>query len=153
MRKSQSTGSAATGGVLGAPMENSTEPPTGWPSVEITRQLSTWVPDFSFCGLSMVTVWSLRRKEVSATDVPSGRTRVSTSGDTGSLKVSENCPGPCANTAPSTGSALISAACANARPGRPIATSSAKTARSPMTSRPARLSDMHIVLPKNAVLM
>src|SRR5436190_4193 len=30
--------------VDGAPTEKSTEPPIGWPSDEITRQLSTWVP-------------------------------------------------------------------------------------------------------------
>src|SRR5262245_36327278 len=100
------------GPALGAPTENTTEPPTGWPSSETTRQLSTCVPCAS-AGSAMVRR-SARPGLSSSFVVPSGATSRSTSGATGSLKVSVSWRGAAATIAPSAGSLPSNDACAHA---------------------------------------
>src|SRR3954469_10772523 len=98
--------------MLGAPIENSREPPTGCPSDEITRQLSTYVPRCRSAGAVTVTV----TVSFSATtapgsiDAPSGPMRRITSGETGSLNVKLSTAGATGTTAPSAGDAFTSEA-------------------------------------------
>src|SRR5205823_14178142 len=105
---------APAGRVLGAPIEKITEPPTGCPSAEITRQLSTCVPRAKLCGTFIVTVWFSASAGPSGIGAPSGPMRCITSGDTGSLKVKLTEAGARGMTAPSAGDALSNEACAQA---------------------------------------
>ena len=108
-------GSAPGAGVaLASPTENTSEPPTGWPSAEITRQLSTWVPRRSVGGVTVTVVFSAVAAGVVV--VPSGAISRITSGVTGSLKISRSAAGGSATSAPSAGSARTSDACAKAAP-------------------------------------
>ena len=102
----------AAGPWLGAPIENNTAPPTGWPSAEITRQLSTLVPCRSSGGVSVTVVFSALTVGVIA--APSGPISRMTSGVTGSLKSNRSVAGESASTAPSAGSDASSEACAHA---------------------------------------
>src|SRR5262245_62456922 len=86
------TGNApGTGVALASPTENTSEPPTGWPSAEVTRQLSTWVPRWSALGFTVTVVFSAVAGGVVA--VPSGAISRITSGVTGSLKVRRSAAG------------------------------------------------------------
>src|SRR5262249_9610965 len=122
MRTAPSAGAPAGRCALGAPIENTSDPPTGWPSAEITRQLSTWLPrEMPGRMLALTVVFSLPTGP-SATGAPSapgsrcGPRRRRTSGATGALNVSIKAAGGAAITAPSAGSARMSAACARASP-------------------------------------
>ena len=98
----------ATGCALASPTENTSEPPTGCPSAEITRQLSTWVPRRSAGGLTVTVVFSDAAATVATT--PSGAISRITSGVTGSLKINRSDAGGSASNAPSAGSARTSEA-------------------------------------------
>src|SRR5437667_3901614 len=111
---SPSTSAVVAGRALGVPIEKIRAPATGWPSAEITRQLSTCVPRLKFCGRLTATFASSATTAPSATGSPSGPMRRTTSGDTGSLNVKISAAGARASTAPSAGSAFSSEACAQA---------------------------------------
>src|SRR5262249_37069791 len=127
---------AGAGGALGAPIENITAPPTGWPSAEITRKLSTWVPRRSAAGAGIVTVSFSAARAGSAMPSPSGPISRSASGDTGSLKRSRSAAGAAGTTAPSAGSAFTSEAWARASPT--CATSSSSSASAATTNAAGR---------------
>ena len=100
--------------MLDAPIENMIAPPTGWPSAEITRQLSTCVPAARPGGTGMTTVAFSAPTSRRAIGSPLGPMRRITSGETGSLKVSFSADGGDGIIAPSGGSAFTSDACARA---------------------------------------
>ena len=58
------------GCALGSPIENTSEPPTGWPSAEITRQLSTCVPRRRRGGVTMTVVFSAVDRRARSTSPP-----------------------------------------------------------------------------------
>src|SRR5262245_16658168 len=89
-------------------------PPTGCPSAEITRQLSTCVPRLRFGGAATVTVAFSAATAGVAIGSPSGPMRRIRSGETGSLKVRVSAGGAAGSTAPSAGAALTSEAWARA---------------------------------------
>src|SRR5262245_45907315 len=97
---------------LGAPIENTNEPPTGCPSAETTRQLSTWLPRRSCCGVTVITLFSAAA--AGTTTSPLGPISRITSTETGSLKVSFRTLGASETIAPSAGSVRTSDACAKA---------------------------------------
>ena len=124
--------------VLGAPIENISEPPTGCPSAEITRQLSTCVPRCKLCGGVMVTVASWATTADGAIGSPSGPISRITSGATGSLNVKVSAAGASGTTAPSAGVALTSEACARACDASATTISSA-VKKAATQARPRRL--------------
>ena len=73
----------------GAPIEKTTDPPTGWPSRETTRQLNTCVP-FGKPGGASTTRAALRLAGFCSVILPLAVTSRTTSGATGSLNVSVN---------------------------------------------------------------
>src|SRR5262249_447397 len=138
---------AGAGGALGAPIENITAPPTGWPSAEITRKLSTWVPRRSAAGAGIVTVSFSAARAGSAMPSPSGPISRSASGDTGSLKRSRSAAGAAGTTAPSAGSAFTSEAWARASPTRATSSSSSASAATTNAAGRAATSQLRQELP------
>ena len=93
-------------------MENTTDPETGCPSSEMTRQLRICVPRPRSAGAAISTVPSLSSNRSSACEVPSGRTSAADKSETGSLKVSARVEGAAASIEPSRGWVATSDACA-----------------------------------------
>src|SRR5215510_15865942 len=121
---------------LGAPTENVSAPPSGWPSAETTRQLKTCVPRRSSPGLTVTVTFSALASAVVAS--PFGPIKRMISGDTGSLKTRLSVAGGSATVAPSAGSVRTNDACAHAAADCIVAISmtASRSARRRMVSSP-----------------
>src|ERR1700724_957118 len=79
--------------LLGFPIEKTTDPPTGCPSAEITRQLKTCVPSPRPCGGTSTSELPKRSYLEIVSASPDGLMTLSTKGCTVSLNVSVNVRG------------------------------------------------------------